>query len=145
MSELIRADMSRLDEIVTIENECFTPPWSRESMASELASPDGSVFCTLYGGAVTGFAVMHRAGSEAELYQIAVRTGFRRHGAADPLMEAVKGEASKRGLDRIFLEVRSGNAAAIALYLKHGFIKCGMRRDYYDDPKEDAVLMATEV
>ncbi len=145
MTELFRADISRLDEIMAIESECFSPPWSRDSMLSELTSPDAAVFCTVCSGTVTGFAVMHRSGDEAELYQIAVSPSFRRRGAAGMLVSALKHEAAELGLERIFLEVRAGNAPAVALYLKHGFMQCGLRRDYYDGPTEDAAIMVMEV
>ena len=131
--------------IMEIERECFSVPWSETGMLTEVTGSDSLVLVSEEGGTVTGFAVLHLFGDEGELFNIAVRGSRRRRGVGDGLLGEILRLARKRGVRRVFLEVRKGNAAARALYKKHGFAVCGERRNYYDAPKEDAILMDAEL
>ena len=91
--------------------------------------------------AVKGFVVLRRMGDEGELLQVAVDRGARRGGVADALMASALRFAESHALGSVFLEVRKGNEAALALYKKHGFEPVRTRKGYYSDPTEDAVVM----
>ena len=78
---------------------------------------------------------------EGYIGNVGVRREFRRRGAADRLLEALDRCAAELGLSFLTLEVRAGNAPAISLYEKHGYVRVGLRPAYYSNPKEDAVLM----
>ena len=89
-----------------------------------------------------GFAVFRRVGGDGELLQIAVDESARRKGVGDTLMSAVLDYALTNDCTSVFLEVRSGNTAAIGLYEKHDFSTVRVRKDYYDCPVEDALVMS---
>ena len=94
-------------------------------------------------GSVLGYAGLHVVLDEGYIDNVAVDPAYRRQGIADALIDTfVRFGAAK--LAFLTLEVRAGNAPAIALYEKHGFYEVGRRKDYYDDPKEDAILMTRE-
>ena len=90
---------------------------------------------------IAGFIILRQIADESELLQIAVGKAYRRRGTAGCLMSAAFGWAHGRGIKSIFLEVRESNAAAIALYAKHGFTNIGIRKNYFTEPIENAVLM----
>ncbi len=142
---IVRAEGRHLDGITKIERASFPDPWSRESISYYLDAPDGETLALEDGGVVAGFAIYHVSFEEAELYNIAVRPDFRRRGAGRALLAAVLERARAKGAERMFLEVRKSNAAAVELYRSAGFSVCGERRGYYENPREDAVLMDMEL
>jgi ribosomal-protein-alanine acetyltransferase len=90
---------------------------------------------------VTGAVVVRSIADEAEILELAVGELWRRRGTGRALMEAALGEARSLGARRVFLEVRESNVAAKALYRELGFAEQGKRQEYYNDPREDAVLL----
>ena len=114
-------------------------------MLAEALYNDAACFIVAHGedGSVLGYAGLHVILDEWYIDNVAVDPAYRRQGVADALIGAFTrfGEAK---LAFLTLEVRAGNAPAIALYEKHGFYEVGRRKGYYDDPKEDAVLMTRE-
>ncbi len=89
---------------------------------------------------LAGFALL-RCFDDAELIRIAVEPGLRRQGIGEQLLNDLLQEVKKRDIHDIFLEVRSGNEAAIGLYTKAGFVNAGIRKGYYSNPTEDAIIM----
>jgi ribosomal-protein-alanine N-acetyltransferase len=121
-----------------IEQECFHGSWTSETLLSEINSPL-NVLCTEESGGITaGFALGRVVADEAELFQIAVLPEFRRQGIAQRLLERLHGEMKSRGAVCCFLEVRSRNSAAIALYEKARYEYISTRRNYY--PDDDAAI-----
>ncbi len=121
-----------------IEQECFHGSWTSETLLSEINSPL-NVLCTEESGDITaGFALGRVVADEAELFQIAVLPEFRRQGIAQRLLERLHGEMKSRGAVCCFLEVRSRNSAAIALYEKARYEYISTRRNYY--PDDDAAI-----
>jgi [ribosomal protein S18]-alanine N-acetyltransferase len=89
---------------------------------------------------VQGFLVAHQIATEWELENIAVAPDAQRRGMASALLQHFLAVVKRQGGESVFLEVRSSNAAARALYARHGFIEVSRRRNYYQNPDEDAVL-----
>lgn len=142
--QLVPMDRSHLEGIAELERTCFSHPWSVDMLAEELYNETAS-FLVAEGedGSVLGYAGLHVVLDEGYIDNVAVDPAYRRQGIADALIDTfVRFGAAK--LAFLTLEVRSGNAPAIALYEKHGFYEVGRRKDYYDDPKEDAILMTRE-
>ena len=133
-----------LPQVLAIEESAFSAPWSEGSFTREAGIHDADFEAFTESGRVLGYYVLHQAGDEGELYKIAVAGSARRRGIGDALLSRAEERARARGLARIFLEVRAGNGAAVALYEKHGFRRLGVRRRYYTAPVEDAVIMAKE-
>ena len=133
--------IEHIPQIAALERACFSRPWSEESLQSELWN-DSAVIIVAEGedGTVLGYAGLQTVLDEGYINNVAVDEKFRRQGVADELIAAFVrfGQAK---LAFLTLEVRASNAPAIALYAKHGFVEVGRRKNYYEAPKEDAVLM----
>lgn len=128
-------------EIAAIEQRCFSDPWSENAFRSCL-NENTDLFVLEAEGSVCGYAVFDRTlGNEAELHNIAVAPEMRGRGLSRILMDALVASAKKNGVERVMLEVRASNEAAIALYTKYNFEKVGLRPGYYRHPTENAILM----
>ena len=114
-----------LDQVMEIEEELFSVPWTKEGFLTFLMK-DNAMFLVLDEGDVTN---------------VAVRRDRQREGIGNFLMESMIRLAEERGITMIHLEVRAGNETAIRLYERQGFVRDGLRKAYYTDPTEDAVLM----
>lgn len=132
-----------IPSVKRIADVCFPDPWSEASYASKLPSAIFKV--AEHGSEVVGFAIVSVAYDEAELYDIAVLPEMRGTGAASELFDAVKSEAFTQGAEKIYLEVRSGNLSARAFYSKCDFTELGVRKNYYKNPTEDAILMSLDL
>lgn len=134
-----------IDEIMEIENVSFTSPWSRESYEELIPLETISFWVAKTAGKVAGYMLLQRMISEMELHTFAVSPDLRRRGIATKLLEHMRDEAKKAGVKFIFLQVRPTNKEARALYEKFGFKSIGMRRRYYRDNGEDAIVMKMEI
>lgn len=130
-----------LDAVARTEALCFSRPWSREALASELENPCARFLVCLVGGAVAGYAGMHAVCKEGYIANVAVCPEFRRRGLGRLLVKGLLSAAEKEALEFMTLEVRVSNQAAIALYESEGFSRVGVRRGFYEAPKEDALLL----
>jgi [ribosomal protein S18]-alanine N-acetyltransferase len=141
--EIRRLSIPDLDPIVEIENAVYPTPWSRSMFAGELAKPSSvslGAFDDEAGGLVA-YLVVSRYVDAWHIMNVAVHPGYRRQGVAsrllDELFELTAGDP-RRGYT---LEVRVSNTTAIALYERFGFEPSGIRRGYYTDNREDALIM----
>lgn len=142
--KLVPMDRSHIKEIAQIERECFSDPWSEASLEEELYNPLASfIVAQRPDGAVLGYAGFHAVMDEGYIDNIAVREDYRGQGIADDLLDVFV-RFGQAHLAFLTLEVRPSNEAAIQLYYKHGFAQVGRRKDYYKQPKEDAIIMTLE-
>ena len=142
--KLVPMDKSHIAEIAQIERECFSDPWSEASLEEELYNPLCSfIVAQRPDGAVLGYAGLHAVMDEGYIDNIAVREDYRGQGIADDLLDVFV-RFGQAHLAFLTLEVRPSNQAAIQLYFKHGFAQVGRRKDYYKQPKEDAIIMTLE-
>ena len=131
-----------LDEVAELERICFTTPWSRNMLAEELDNYLSAFLVALDDNdKVAGYAGLQAVLDEGYINNVAVRSQFRKNGVASALLDVFIRFAQAHELAFLTLEVRASNEAAIALYKKHGFEEVGRRKNYYEDPKEDALLM----
>lgn len=139
--EIVPMDRSHLESIAALERQCFSAPWSVSMLEEELFNPQAS-FLVAEGedGQVLGYAGLQVVLDEGYIANIAVAPQWRRQGLAGELLE-VYCRFAQAHLAFLTLEVRASNEAAIALYVKHGFVQAGFRKNYYQDPKEDALIM----
>jgi ribosomal-protein-alanine N-acetyltransferase len=115
--------------------------WSEESFGEALSWSGGVALVSEADGTVTGFLIGRRVEEDAEIFNLGVVASARRAGQGGALLSAALEEFRTRGVSRVFLEVRESNATGIGFYAKHGFAKTGIRRGYYHQPEEAAVLM----
>jgi ribosomal-protein-alanine N-acetyltransferase len=140
--ELRRLELTDLDEIERIERASYPTPWSRSMFASELAKPSSLSFGAVdEEGRLVGYLVLSRYVDAWHVMNVAVAPERRREGIATALLrrllEQTRGDA-ERGYT---LEVRVSNVGAISLYERFGFRPKGVRRGYYTDNREDALIM----
>jgi ribosomal-protein-alanine N-acetyltransferase len=138
-----------IDQVLAIEQASFSMPWSRNLFLSEFRSPGVSTLIVALDAdapvrTVVGFTVFWIVTDEMHILNLAVAPLFRRKGIARKLVLAALMRAHGKGARRAFLEVRASNIAAQKLYSILGFMGTGVRREYYDSPIEDAVVMALE-
>ena len=134
-----------LEDVTEIERACFSDPWGYEALANELNQPMAHYLVLASPKGCLGFCGGLDICGEFEITTVAVAPGSRRNGYGARLLEALIACAKSLGDERMHLEVRASNAAAIALYTRFGFRKTGLRRGYYAFPQEDAVLMTLEL
>lgn len=139
---IVRASREHIEDIVNVEKLSFKIPWSRQSITDEILNNEAAVYyCALAGGKAVGYGGMWQVLDEGHITNIAVHPEFRQSGLGSALMEALLSEAERRGLKALTLEVRKSNLSAQALYRKYGFSDGGMRKKYYADNNEDAIIM----
>lgn len=137
-----RMTLEDLPAVLLIEEACFTDPWTekgfRESLNEEsahlLVLEDENV-------GIAGYACLYRAADEGEIVNVAVSPECRQQGYGSRVVDELMRLGKELGTERFFLEVREGNAAGRALYTGLGFSECGIRKGFYENPREDAVLM----
>jgi ribosomal-protein-alanine N-acetyltransferase len=135
-----------LDQVLAIEQASFGMPWSRALFMGELRNPAVSTTLGAFDEsavprAVFGYCIFHVVSDEMHILNLAVRPSHRRQGVARRLVLAALRYAFAKGARVAYLEVRASNDAAQRLYASLGFAGLSLRRDYYDMPMEDAVVM----
>ena len=126
-----------VDAVALLERENFSSPWTSAMILEELAGECSHYFVAEEDGKVIGYGGMQIILDEGYVTNIAVSHEFRRRGVASAIIERMLWEP----LSFLSLEVRVSNAPAIALYHKFGFTQCGLRRGYYTNPTEDALIL----
>src|SRR5947209_1669580 len=140
-------------EVVEIEEASGLSLWGWEAYHSELMQRSDTLMFVarnlnknnLRSGRIAGFIASRLVADELHVNNVAVRNEFRRLGIGRALLETVIKEGARRGSRHAFLEVRASNRAAQALYGRCGFSGAGLRKNYYSDPREDALVMSSEV
>lgn len=127
--------------IAELEKRCFTESWSYGILEAGLHSPYDVYFVLEQSGRILGYANLRILAGEGEIQRIAVLPEFRRLGAGRKLMDAMVGYARDNQVSAITLEVREGNLAARNLYESYGFAGEAVRKGYYRNPPEDALIM----
>lgn len=146
MSYLItNADRSHVAGIHAIETECFSDPWTEESIISQLPDENHAFLVAIDEGYVIGYVGMMRVLDEGYISNVAVTAAYRRQKIGDALISELMKRAEEWELSFVTLEVRESNEPAKALYAKHGFRQVGLRKGYYTKPKENAVLMTAYI
>ena len=131
-------------QVAQLEKTCFADPWSEMSIAHELQSIWSYWLVALDGAEVVGYVGSQSSLDETDIMNIAVHPDHRRQGIAESLIDNLVRELKNRGSHALMLEVRVSNNPAIGLYEKLGFGQVGRRKNYYRNPKEDALILRKE-
>lgn len=134
-----------IEQLLAIEQASFSAPWTLDDYLTEVARPIAHIVAVTDGDKLLGYGGFWQVMEVAEVNNVAVAEEYRRQGIGKMLMAGLLDLAALLGCEQVHLEVRAGNAAAIALYDALGFHQVGVRPEYYDNPKEDAVLMTCDV
>ena len=141
--KIIPMNADHLESLEQLERICFSRPWSWKMLAEELENQCAAFLVAedAVTGDVLGYAGLLVAADEGYITNVAVDPACRRQGVANQLLQVFDSFARGNHLAFLTLEVRPSNAAAIALYQSFGFTEAGRRRNYYDLPKEDALIL----
>ncbi len=139
--EFRRSLPSDATAIAFLEGEIFPDAWGEKDIISTISTEGAMCYTASKDGRLVAYILGRVIPPEGEIYRIAVAPEFRRRGIAYRLLDyAVKTERG-RGLEVLFLEVREGNIPAIKLYEEYGFTRAGLRKNYYQNPTENAIVM----
>ena len=144
MTDLIvrKGVASDVDDIEALELVCFSTPWSRDSLLYELTeNPMATYVVAELEGKVVGYVGVWSIVDEGHITNVAVSPSYRKRNIGSLLISHMLKATMQAGLVRHTLEVRASNEAALALYRKYGFEAAGIRKGYYEDNGEDAIIM----
>lgn len=134
-----------IPDLVAMERLCFSVPWTAKQYETVLGNEPFRLFGVREQGELIGYLTLYAAAWEMEILNIAVHPSRRRRGHARRLLSHVLHLCLKMGIKRGYLEVRRSNEAAQALYRAFGFEEVGVRRRYYPDNREDAIIMRLDL
>ena len=142
---IVPMNADHLDEVAELERICFSTPWSRNMLLEELDNALSAFLVALDdSGRVAGYAGLQVVLDEGYITNVAVRPDCRKQGIAGKLLQVFLDFAQGNRLAFLTLEVRASNYDAIALYGSRGFRSVGRRKNYYEHPREDAIIMTKE-
>ena len=133
-----------VSRIAGIEKLCFNDAWSEKSIASELDNSLAYWLVALEGNQVAGYVGSQTVMGWTDMMNVAVHPDFRRRGIGEALVVQLIADLKAMGSECLTLEVRQSNAPAIALYEKLGFVQVGLRKNYYHNPRENALILRKE-
>ena len=141
---IVPMNESHVPQVAELEKICFSDPWSEKSVASELNNPLSCWLVAEEDGLVAGYVGSQTVIDESDMMNVAVHPDHRRKGIAEALVVELVEALKKRESHCLTLEVRASNEPAKALYEKLGFAQVGLRKNYYRNPKEDALILRKE-
>lgn len=133
-----------LEQVMTIEEANFSVPWTETGFFTFLLREDTLFLVAEEGEKILGYCGVVTVQDEGDITNVAVEKNSQNQGIGKKLLEEMFQRTQKAGVCRLFLEVRAGNAAALHLYEKMGFVQMGIRKNYYEQPVEDGVVMMRE-
>jgi len=141
IEEMKVTDVSAVTELESI---VFPDAWSRKSIENTLQQKQSFILVAKYLGEVIGYCILYYAFDQGEIARIAVHPRHQKAGVGCRLFSEMQKQCLERGIEQLFLEVRESNQAAISLYKKFGFTENGIRKHFYTDPPDHAVLMSND-
>lgn len=141
---IISMTSAHVAQIAELEKRCFNDPWSENSIASELNNRLSCWLVALEGDVVIGYVGSQTVLGETDMMNIAVHPDYRNQGVAKNLIQTLMDTLSGQGSHSLMLEVRQSNEPAKNLYASLGFETVGIRKNYYRNPKENALILRKE-
>ncbi|WP_394266012.1 ribosomal protein S18-alanine N-acetyltransferase [Anaerotignum sp.] len=142
MFEIIPMTVEHIDGVLAVEEATFSIPWTRKDFEREMTENNLAIYYVAVAeGKIVGYAGMWHVITEGHITNVAVLEDYRKQGIGDALMAQLEQVAMEKEMIGITLEVRINNTPAQRLYHKHGYRAEGLRKNYYPDTHEDAVIM----
>ncbi|MGN0460310.1 MAG: ribosomal protein S18-alanine N-acetyltransferase [Ruminococcus sp.] len=139
--KIVRMNENNIHSVKQIEDECFSNPWSFESLNAELSKVGACFYVAQNENDALGYIGCNMVLDEGYIANLAVKEIYRRQGVAEALLSKVIETAQENNLSFVTLEVRESNTPAISLYEKFRFTKQGVRKDFYRSPKENGLIL----
>lgn len=142
MLEILPMTKEHIEAVLHIEESCFAIPWTKAAFEREMTQNQFAIYrIAVLDEKIIGYAGMWHIVTEGHITNVAVLPEYRRQGIGNALIEEMIAIAEQKEMIGITLEVRISNIAAQKLYTKYGFRPEGFRKNYYEDTKEDAIIM----
>lgn len=145
MTEIRKIGENDIEAIASLESEIFSDTWSEKSIKETYENRNACILGAYKEGVLAGYVIFYYVLDEGEIARIAVSPQYRRQGVADQIFAGLLDFCAEKSIERILLDVRISNEPAIAFYRKSGFAEDGIRKNFYENPKEDALLMSVSV
>jgi len=145
MQVVRQMEVDDLQQVMAIERENFTVPWTEKGFLTFLLRYDTLFLVAEEDNQIIGFCGIVMVLDEGEITNVAVSKARQKEGIGKLLVDSMIRLVAELGITLLHLEVRRSNEGAISLYRRIGFTEVGMRHNYYEEPKEDAILMRTKI
>lgn len=132
-------------EVAKLEMQIFSDAWSEKSILDTLKQSQAFIVVAEQGNAIVGYCIVYFVLDEAEIARVAVDASLRKQGVGQELLRKTCQICKEKGIERLLLDVREGNENARRFYQAFGFEVDGLRKNFYDNPKEHAVLMSMSI
>lgn len=142
--EYVIMTREHIGQVAALESQCFSAPWSENSISGELTNPLSLWLVAVDGQEVAGYVGSQSVLGEADMMNLAVSSKYRRQGIGRQLVCELVHRLQESCVHSLTLEVRASNEPAITLYHNLGFVQVGRRPNYYVNPKEDALILRKE-
>ena len=137
-----RVSREDIADVAELEADIFSDAWSESAVGETFEQKQAVILGVWQQEKLAGYLIFYYVLDEGEIARIAVDASCRRQGAAGHLIHELKKLCEEKQITKIMLDVRESNMAAIEFYKKHGFTEDGIRKRFYEEPVEDAVLMS---
>ncbi len=134
-----------LDVVSAIEKEVFQDPWTMSAFKTDLNNNMAWPIVAEFENKIVGYSNIYIVAGEVQIGNFAVAPGFRKRGVGKRMMNEIFEKANENKCRTVFLEVRESNLPAMELYKSYGFNSAGKRKDYYSNPRENAIIMVKEL
>ena len=131
--------------VAELEQQTFTDAWSENALSETLAQEQTILLTAFEDKKLIGYVILYYVLEEGEIARIAVSPDYRRQGVGARLLLELESLCLDNGISKLLLDVRESNVAAYSFYEEHGFVKDGIRKNFYTGPKEHAILMSCEI
>jgi len=138
------AKLDNIDEMLKIEKKSFASHWNRQTFLDEFSADNGHYVVSKENGRIVGYSGFRYVLDEGHITTLAVHPKFRKKGVGTKIIERLIADAKAKGLKKLFLEVRQSNSPAQKIYKRWGFKVIDRRREYYQHPVEDALVMQND-
>ena len=145
MTEIRKISENDIEAIAALESEIFSDAWSAKSIKETYENQNACILGAYKEGTLAGYVIFYYVLDEGEIARIAGSPQYRRQGVAEQIFAGLLDFCTEKSIERILLDVRISNEPAIAFYRKSGFAEDGIRKNFYENPKEDALLMSVSV
>ncbi len=144
MIELFRTTDADIEAIAELEGEIFSDAWSKADIASAVLSEQAMCYVAKISGETAAYVIGKKIAPEGEIYRLATHPRYRMMGYAKELLNFVLEKEGALGVSELYLEVRESNIAARKLYASCGFSEISVRKNYYNNPRENGICMHTK-
>lgn len=144
MMEIRQMQLDDLEQVMEIENENFSVPWTETGFFTFLIREDTLFLVAQEKEEILGYCGVVMVQDEGDITNVAVKKSWQNQGVGKKLMEELVKPTEQEGVARLFLEVRASNEPALRLYRNMGFVQTGIRKNYYEEPREDGIVMMRE-